>query len=450
MKKSITTIFLSFILLGLSAQTLSLDSCKRLSISNNKKVKEAVLKVAESKQIKKYAFTKYFPQVNAGFTAMKAQDYFLKTEIPEMNLPVYDGNPINLLNPTQFAYFPGMELNLLDYANMGFIAAVEPIYAGGQLRHGNQLAALGIKINEHGVKLSQEETLLKTAEQYWVIVSLYEKKKTLASYQKLLANLFDDVSVAFNAGLIQRSDLLKVELKQNELEGQKLRLENGIKLASMALCQHIGQPYTTTIRFEEKIEIEPSLGSNAKTENIVQNRQEYQMLSKAVKAEKLQKKNAIGENMPQLAVGLSGLYMDVLENESANAIAFATLNIPISGWWGGSHKIKEHQIKVEIAENKLKETAELLGLQIEKTNADLNESFKQISIAEKSVEQGKEHLKMVHDNFKAGIVGTSDLLEAQAMYQEVMDNLTDAQCHYLIKLAQNRHALAQSNAPKNY
>jgi outer membrane protein TolC len=142
--------------------------------------------------------------------------------------------------------------------------------------------------------------------------------------------------------------------------------------------------------------------------------------------------------------------MDVLENESANAIAFATLNIPISGWWGGSHKIKEHQIKVEIAENKLKETAELLGLQIEKTNADLNESFKQISIAEKSVEQGKEHLKMVHDNFKAGIVGTSDLLEAQAMYQEVMDNLTDAQCHYLIKLAQNRHALAQSNAPKNH
>jgi outer membrane protein TolC len=419
-----------------SAQIITLDSCKILTLENNKRIVEAGLKVAESEQVKKNAFTNYFPQISAGFVAIKASDYLFQEEIPQMNLPVYDGNPANLLNPTQFAYFPGMELKLLDYANLGYVAAVEPLYMGGRVRNGNKLASVSEDIQALGLTLSIEEALLKTEEIYWTGISLHEKMKTINAYENLLDTMYNDVSAAYEAGLIQKTDLLKVELKQNELQAKKTSLQHGIEMISMALCQHIGITYSPEIVFSE-----PDLPKQD-LKNYLQNpdsaivyRPEYKMLENAVHAEVLQKRMARGEFMPQLAVGVSGLYYDMIDNQNTNAVLFATLNIPISAWWGGSHKIKEHQIKVNLAKNKLTETNELMVLEIHKAQRELTESVTQVSLAEKSLEQVKEFFKETKDNFEAGIVSTSDMLEAQAMYQEAEDNLTDAQCMSQIKLA---------------
>jgi outer membrane protein TolC len=374
---------------------------------------------------------------------MKANDYLLQSEIPEANLPVYDGNPANLATASQFAYFPGMDVNLLDYTNLGYLAAVEPVYMGGQVRNGNKLASLGQEISAHELILSEEEAVIKTEEQYWTLVSLKEKMKTIISYEKLLDTLHKDVSLYYDAGLIGRADLLKVELKQNELQGNKLKLQNGIDMVSMALCQNMGIQYAPSVQIISE-ELKPSVIESyfMNSDAVYQNRQEYQMLQKAVDAEELRKKMARGENMPQMAVGVQGLYLDLNESQTTRGLAFVTLNVPISGWWSGSHEIKQHQIKIEMAENRLAESSELFVLQIEKAYKDLIESHQQISIASKSVEQVQEHLKVTRDNYDAGIVNTSDMLEAQAMFQEAKDNYSDALCTSQIRLAQYKKATA--------
>ncbi len=443
MKKQFLIIILSVITSMASAQTLSLDSCKSLTLANNKKINEARLKVEQAEQVKKNAFTNYFPQVNAGFAAMKANDYILKEEVPEMKLPVYDANPANYQSPTQFAYFPGMELNILDYTNLGYVAAVEPVYMGGQVRNGNKLAALGQDIDKHALILSEEDALFKTEQQYWTLISFKEKMKTIISYEELLDELYKDVSVAYEAGLTQKSDLLKVTLKQNELAGKKLKLQNGIELMSMALCQNMGVQYSPSIEFSGTEMNSRSVENYfLNPDTAIQNRQEYIMLQKAVEAEKLQKKIARGEVLPQLAVGVQGYYLDVMDKSSTNALVFATLNVPLSGWWGGSHKIKEHQIKVDMAENRLSETSELMVLQVQKSYKELIESNMQVSIAEKSVEEAGEYQKVTRDNYEAGMVSTSDMLEAQAMFQQAEDARNDALCTVQIKLAYYKKAVA--------
>jgi len=427
-----------------SGQVLSLDSCRKLTLANNKKIKEARLKVEQSGQVKKNAFTNYFPQINAGFAAMKANDYIFKEEVPEMNLPVYDGNPANLLTPTQFAYFPGMELNIIDYTNLGYVAAIEPVYMGGKIRNGNKLAALGQDIDERALILSEEDALIKTEQQYWTLVSLKEKMKTITSYEDLLDTLYRDVLVAYKAGLREKSDMLKVTLKQNELAGKKLQLTNGIELMSMALCQNMGVQYSSSIEFSgTEMNCKSLENYFLNPDSAIQNRQEYLMLQKAVEAEKLQKKMARGEVLPQLAVGLQGYYLDVMDKSSTNALVFATLNVPLSGWWGGSHKIKEHQIKVDMAENRLSETTELMMLEVQKAYKELIESHQQVSIAEKSVGEADEYLRVTRDNYEAGLVSTSDMLEAQAMFQQAEDARNDALCKVQIRMAQYKKAVAE-------
>ena len=112
-----------------------------------------------------------------------------------------------------------------------------------------------------------------------------------------------------------------------------------------------------------------------------------------------------------------------------------SLSIPISDWWGGSHKIKRQEIELEQAESSLQENTEMLTLQIRQAANEVGETRYQVSVSQVSVEQATENLRISQDNYKAGIIGISDLLEAQAVTQQAKDNLTEAQCQFRSKFA---------------
>lgn len=421
---------------------LSLDSCKNLAISNNYRIKQAVSEVTQSEQLKKNAFTSYFPKVNAGFSAAKMSDYLIKSSLPEMNLPVYDGNPANLPVATQFAYFPGMSLNLVDYMNFGYAMAAQPLFTGGRIHNGNKLARTGYEISKEKKSMTDIEVLVRTEELYWSIISLNEKLVTIESYQKLLDTLNRDVSAALKAGLVKRNDLLKVQLKQYELEGNKLKLTEGIELSKKVLCQHIGIQYDSTLVLADTIGtiMNPVL-IFVNPDDAVKNRNEYKILEKAVRAEELQKKMVTGEYLPQVSVGVAGVYTDVMDKTNEIGIAFAIVSIPISDWWGGSHKIRQSQAKVENANNRFYETRELLALQITQVQNELNQNYFHIGIAQKSLKLAQENLKITKDNYDAGISGMSDLLEAQSAYEDALNSLTESKCNYQISLAKYMQAI---------
>jgi outer membrane protein TolC len=443
--KSVAVIFIIFCLpmfqSKVEAQTLSLDSCKTLALKNNFAVKSAASELRQSEEVKKGAFTNYFPKASAMVASVKMNDYLIKGKIPQMNLPVYDGNPANLATATQFAYFPGAAINMLDYMNVADLIVAQPVYTGGRIINGNKLATLGYEISREKQAMTTTEVLVKTEELYWNVITLGEKLMTLDSYLKLLDKLYQDVNVSLKAGLIQRSDLLKVQLKQNELQMNLMKLTNGIALSKKALCQHIGIAYDSTLTLSSFPDNEVLESSQNSSTDAVTGRNEYKILEKVVTAGELQKKMIQGEYLPQVSVGAAGWYLDAMDKTNNNAMVFATVSIPITDWWGGSHKIRESRAKIESARYKLEETAELLILQIMQVRNEMNENFFQISIAQKSVEQAKENLKVTEDNYKAGITGMSDLLEAQSAYQGVQNSLTEAKCNYRIAKAKYLQAV---------
>jgi multidrug efflux pump subunit AcrB/outer membrane protein TolC len=428
------------------AQTriLTIDSCKSLALQYNKKIKEADFEQKESREVKKSAFTNYFPKVSAMGIAMRSADYLVKGNVPTMNLPVYNGNPASLLAPTQFAYVPETPIKALNYLNTANITLAQPLFAGGRIWNGNKLAKLSYEISKEKKSMTTTEVLVKTENLYWSTIALQEKLSTLNSYEKMLNQLLADVTISVKAGLTQRSDMLKVQLKLNDLKVNKLKLENGINLSERALCQHIGIPYDNAIILSHP-DTDNDLPQKyyVESKQAVNNRNEYRLLDKAVAAETLQKKLAVGENLPQVALGASAFVVNVMDNTNTNAMAFVTVSVPISDWWGGSHKIKEARFKVEQAKNKLNETAELLGLQVEQAKNEMDETYFQISVAQSSIDQAKENLKVMDDNYKAGVSSMSDLLEAQALYQDALNQHTDALCNYKIKIANYLQATGQ-------
>ena len=93
-------------------KTLSLQESKTLAFGNNAKSKNSKLEMQSARQVKKSAFTNYFPSINASGIMFGAQKYLSETHSAGGNLPVYDGNPANLATATQFAYFPSSVIGI--------------------------------------------------------------------------------------------------------------------------------------------------------------------------------------------------------------------------------------------------------------------------------------------------------------------------------------------------
>jgi outer membrane protein TolC len=318
------------------AQSLSLDSCKRIALVNNKKIIKSEFDVKAAKEQHRYAFTNYFPVVSISGTAMRSSDYLMKLKTPEMNLPVYDGNPANLATATQFAYIPPIAINALDYMNVANVSVALPVYMGGRIRNGNALASLGEDVSKQQKSMVVTDVLIHTEELYWNLVSLKGKRKTLVSYRTMLDTLYRDVNNYYTSGMVQRNDLLKVQLKQNEIESNLLKIDNGIVMTTRALCQFIGVDYDSMLVFSEQPASDPKIPSQIEDpKNAIAGRVEIQLLNKAVEAELLQKKMAIGELMPQLSLSGMGVYYDVAKKTDKAALALVNVSIPITGWWGG-------------------------------------------------------------------------------------------------------------------
>jgi outer membrane protein len=412
MKKKNIALLSLFLLSGLSIsaqEVLTLEQCKKLALENNVKVKNARLDQSASSETKKEAFTNYFPVVSAmggGFNANKGMA------------------AIDLM---------GMNMSMMKNGVVGSITAMQPVFAGGRIVNGNKLAKLGTEVSDYQLKLSEDEVSVTAEQYYWQIVSLQEKIKTIQMVEKMLENLHKDVTAAYKAGTTNKNDVLRVELKQNEIASNRLKVENGLSISKLALCQYMGIAskdfVTDTAAFNS---LASPLEYRINHEEALTNRTEYKLVDKNVEANRLQTKMKIGEYLPQAGVGAGYMYHDLMGTGRSFGMVFATVSVPISGWWGGSHAIKKQKLNEKMAENTKQNSSELLMIQMQQLWNELEEAYKQVNLAEKSVQSSTENLRLNTDFYKAGTVALNDLLDAETLLQQSRDQNTEARVNYLV------------------
>ena len=147
--------------------------------------------------------------------------------------------------------------------------------------------------------------------------------------------------------------------------------------------------------------------------------------------------------MPSVAVGAGYNYHNLMEKDHSFAMVFATVSVPISDWWGGSHAIRRKKIEQQKAEEQLADNSELLKIRMQNAWNNVQEAYQQLQLAQRSIEQSEENLRLNRDYYRAGTSKMSDLLEAQLLYQQALDRRTDAYADYHNKLLEYRQASGQ-------
>jgi outer membrane protein TolC len=297
--------------------------------------------------------------------------------------------------------------------------------------------------------MSDDEVLL-TVEQYFMqVLSLQEKVRTIEEAKKLLDNAREDVNSFYEAGLTNKNDLLKIELKQNELESNRLKVANGLKITHIVLAQYIGVP-AETFRIDTVLPTGMMLPFDVRTNHdaALHSRSEYQLLDKNIEANRLQVRMKIGEHLPTVAVGaVYNFYSFDRGNPMAMkndfGMVFATVSIPISAWWGGSHAIRRQKLNVTMAENSKRDAEEMLLIQMQQLWNELEEAHLQTQLAEKAISVAMENVRLNSDYYKAGTTTLTDLLDAQSALQHARDQHTDAVIGYRLRLSKYRQATGQ-------
>lgn len=381
--------------------TLTLEQCVDMAVANNAKMRMAQNNTESAKQLHREAFTKYFPEISAQGFGFRSHNYILQ---------------YNLLNM--------LELGMIKHGVVGGVQALQPIFMGGMIVNSNQLAKVGEAVAELQQKQSESEVRVTAEKYYWELATLKATRGSLQKGLELLDTLAAQVGVAVDAGIVTNNELLKVELQRNDFASKMVDLDNGIKLCRMVLSQYVGAPYSSPVDIDAQVpEMVPAYPIELRVDPAAALTQtnDYQLLLNQVKAAKLEKRIEVGKNLPQVVGGAGWYYHNVLDQGHNFGSLMLAVNIPISGWWGGSHAIKRKELAVKNAQIELDDLSEMIQINMQNKWDDLTAAHRKMEIAAQAIDQSAENLRLNQAFYDAGTGTITDLLDAQTLNQEARD-----------------------------
>ncbi len=467
MKKSICFVLLAGIISMSSAQTmLSLDSCRALALRNNKELKIAQEKIKAAHYEKKAAFTNYLPNFSATGTYLRNQREVsllsneqkeglstvgntLQPQFQATMQQIAAANPdlgqllaplaaLDIASPLNTIGTSLTDALRTDTRNMyaGAVTLTQPIYMGGKIRAYNKITNYAEKLSMAQHETNVQEVILSTDEAYWQVISLVHKKQLAESFLQLVQKLDSDIEKMIREGVATKADGLSVKVKVNEAEMTLTKVNDGLSLAKMVLCQLCGIDITTPIQLtDENLENLPMPYTNVEkhVETAYENRPEIRGLELATDIYK-QKVNVVrSEYLPSVA--LLGNY--IVSNPSVvNGFekkfkgmwnVGVMVSIPIFHWGEGSYKVKAAKADARAAQLQLDEVKEKIELQVNQSSFKVNEAAKKLAMAEKNLDKADENLRYANLGFREGVIPTSNVLEAQTAWLSAQSEKIDAQ-----------------------
>ncbi len=468
-KVFILTSLLCMTVIGNAQMTLSLDSCRAMAIENNKELLIGSEEINAAHYKRKAAFTNYLPKISATAGYMRTQKEISllsksqKATISNMGTTVggmieQTGSALGQLSPDLAQQFGpiftilgeklGDTFNQVgqslvdalrtDTRNMyaGAITLTQPLYMGGKIRAYNKITQYAEELARQQHNTGMQEVILSTDQVYWQVVSLSNKKKLAESYVALLEKLNHDVNLMVNEGVATKADGLSVMVKLNEAEMTLTKVEDGLSLSKMLLCQLCGIDLTTHITLEdESIEDIPLLegGVVADLESAFANRPEIRSLELAHMMYKQKVNVERAEHLPSLAfVGSYLVSNPSVFNSFENKFrgmwnVGVMLQVPIWNWREGHYKVQAAKSEARIAQYKLEEAREKIELQVNQASFKVNEAAKKLAMANKNQEKADENLRYATLGFQEGVIPTSNVLEAQTAWLSAQSDKIDAQ-----------------------
>lgn len=462
----------------LSGEALSLDSCRRLALANHK-----ALRMAQESRIKageehRAARTSYLPKLSATASYMYNSRRLALVGEEDRNALASAANALGTSlsgvgqalgamaqlqyqqtqNPAYLQVLEGLQqgaaglgnlsgvMNKVDEAlqpdihNMfvGVLTLTQPLYMGGKIRAYDRLTHYAEELAGMQLDAQTQEVIYSVDEAYWQVVSLAGKKRLAEGYLELLEKLSGDVEKMIAAGVATRADGLSIDVKVNEAEMALSKVDDGLVLSRMLLCQLCGLPIGGGVRIADEDSTDTSLSSaevmpaDEAVALAASERPELKSLDLAGQIYEEKVRIARSDMLPQLAltgnllVTNPSLYNGFEKKFKGMWNVGVMLHLPLWNWGEGFHKVRAAKAEARISMLRREEAREKIELQVNQAVFQVREARKKLLRAESNLASAEENLRHATIGFSEGVIPASTTLEAHTAWLQAQTEVLDA------------------------
>jgi len=406
------------------AEALSLRECLSAAMTNNPAISEARLNVAAGEQGILSAEGKRFPRLSLDTAFIRRQD------------------PTGAFIPAQSAKIGP---HFSDEYGSGTLMMTVPVYQGGQITNGVELAKIRTRLQENSLALTRNDLLANTVNAYNKLLQTGKLKEASQASLRALEEQRNNSQLLFDVGRIARVDLLKIEVQLANEKQRLLSLDEAEKTLTATLRFLMGQQQDVTpatLTPTDSLTMPNIAADFMSALNAARiNRPEYLTARAGVDEAEINRKITGGKMLP--TVNAFAGYLDQYGfrpyYHEGNWLAGANLSIPLFDRSLYADYKREKILKSR-AEQRLLSVENQMRLDIQTSISSLEESRNRVAAAEKAITQADESFRIEQEKNKSGAGIMSDLLLAQAADITAAANYTQALFDYNAAIVAYRRA----------
>lgn len=393
---------------------LSQTECRKMALQNNEEMQKATNSYQKAKLDKEIAFASYLPELDGSLTSIYRKDMDMMGAELQM----------------RGTYLAGIALN-------------QPIFAGGKIVAANKLAKIGVDCATETRRKTEMDIIAEADNAYWTYVAVGEKVKLLEAYQKQLDELHRQISKTVEVQMATQSDLLRVDAKRSQILYQLKKAKNGAELCRMSLCSTLGIDIHTAIQATDTNMV---ITAPQQLEGNIMMRPEYRLLLNQIQAQKQQINVARAEVLPTFGISAQYSYYGNLklvgkaedgtpfkqEYKDGSPMLMASISIPLFKWGKGVKGIKKAKLDYQNAQLDLQRNERLLNIELQQAIQNVTDGYNLVETAGIGMAQADENRRNMQNNYNVSMCTLTDLLDAQAQWQEAYSNQIEAKTQYKI------------------
>lgn len=379
----------------------------------------------------------YNQDIKQSREAVKAAIYALKGVktgfFPKLQL---SGNYSYQIEDVEF--MQGVDLKHNNYSAEAALS--QNVYAGSMVRKQQEAAKLQKAIARLGEELTTDNIVYAADVSYWTLAANESLFYISQEFMLIVKELDGIVQKRFDEGAISKTDLLMVKTRLKEAELQESTRNMNYQTAMQSFKIMMGVPLEekwVIIDSIQKPVIVPGLQS---LEVALKRRADYQIAVQDFNLTKQQTKIIRSKYLPQLAVGVKETWGTPLINVSGDekfaTVAFAKLSMPIFNWGEKRQYVKQNRAMETSKELAMSKVEDQVKEELANAWVKLNENWKQVEIANSTLEIARENLKLNTFSYNEGKLPILDVLSSQATWLQAYTNVVSANYQYKVAYAE--------------
>lgn len=297
----------------------------------------------------------------------------------------------------------------------------QPIYAGGAIDAGIEMAKLGLESSKLSTSLNRASLRFTALEQYLTLEKLQNREEVLKANIKLTQKLIDDINARFSQGVALKNDVTRYELQMQQLKLQLTKVGNQRSILNHQLCNTLGLPSGTVINPTDDVAAKtfPKDGEAAWQQSATAGNQQLQLADINARMAKQKEKMARSEMLPKISI--------VANNNFNGPITFElppidkNLNIwyvgvgvsyPLSSLFKSNKKLNQAKLRTRQAQEQTAVVREQLNNEVQSAYTDYLQSYVELQTQQKNVELARENYDVVNERYNNQLALITDMLDA--------------------------------------